>query len=153
MRLLSMALRRGLSTIDWPREVLATEGPARGVPEFDRASCTACGDCLPSCPARCLILEKDSPYPVVDAGACVRCGRCVVACGEESISLDGSGDLAAYSRQDLVLDGTPAEEREVGPTPSRIYRRTVVSGGGARVEPRRLLEERASALLGRKGQG
>jgi formate hydrogenlyase subunit 6/NADH:ubiquinone oxidoreductase subunit I len=144
-----MGLNRVLTTVDWPRETLATEGPARGVPVFEDASCTACGDCLTSCPASCIILEEGWTFLVVDGGACVRCGRCVIACGEEAISLTGATDLAAYSRHDLVMDEYPSEERALGPSPSGIYRMAVARDGGNTVEPARLLEERESILVRR----
>lgn len=152
LRLFSMALRRDLSTIDWPSEVLTREGPDKGVPAFDAASCSACGDCVPSCPAACISLDEGWTLPVVDAGACVRCGRCAVACGEGAVSLTREGELAVYSREDLVMDGTPTKEVDVGPPPSHLYRLFVRGKGKAMVEPSRLLEERSSALLRRRNR-
>ena len=152
LRLFSMALRRDLSTIDWPSEVLKREGPDKGVPVFDAASCSACGECVPTCPATCISLDEGWTLPVVDAGACVRCGRCAVACGEGAVSLTREDELAVYSREDLVMDGTPTKEVDVGPPPSHLYRLFVRGKGKAMVEPSRLLEERSSALLRRRNR-
>lgn len=150
LRLLSMALGRDLSTIDWPREVLVTDGPDRGVPVFDTDSCTSCGDCMRACPAACITLEVGG-YPEVDAGPCVRCGLCAGACGEEAVSLSGVRDLAAYSREDLRMDGTVEPVTPLGPTPSRLYRISVDGRDRKSVEASRLLDERAAILQRRKG--
>jgi formate hydrogenlyase subunit 6/NADH:ubiquinone oxidoreductase subunit I len=149
LRLLSMALGRGMSTIDWPREVLVNDFPERGVPCFDKASCTSCGDCLDVCPAACLTLEEDG-VPRVDAGPCVRCGLCGIACGEGAVSLTGTRDIAAYSREDLVVDGAVAPVAPLGPAPSRLYRTSVDGQDRTQVEASRLLDERAAVLLRKK---
>ena len=141
-----MALRRDLSTIAWPGEVLVTEGPDRGYPIFDSATCSACGDCLGVCPAGCLVLESEWSLPVVDAGVCVRCGACAVMCSEDAISLTGEGNLAAYARQDLVMDGTAPAEVAVGPSPSRIYRMSVDGRNRVEIAPSVLLKRRSSEL-------
>lgn len=154
LRLLSLALGRDIATVDWPRETMAPDGPPNGVPLFDIGPCTICGDCIAACPSRCISLEEGAEAPIVDAGVCIRCGRCVEACNEGAVTLEGDGTLAAYSRADLVMDGDPPEEVALGPPPSRIYRMAVDGRARARVEPRRLLEDRSSALLrGRRGSG
>ena len=150
LRLFTMALRRNLSTIDWPSEVLTREGPDMGAPVFDAASCSACGDCVPSCPAACIAFDEGWTLPVVDVGVCVRCGRCAVSCGEGAVSLTCDFELVVYSREDLVMDGTPTKKVEVGPPPSYLYRLFVRGKGKAIVEPSRLLEDRSSALLRRR---
>ena len=82
----------------------------------------------------------------------MRCGRCAVACGEGAVSLTHEGELAVYSREDLVMDGMPTKEVDVGPPPSHLYRLFVRGKGKAMVEPSRLLEERSSALLRRRNR-
>lgn len=151
LRLLSMALARDLAALDWPRETLGPEGPPRGVPVFDPASCIGCGDCVGACPAGCLLMEDGDGTPVVDAGSCVRCGLCVEACGEGAVSLTGSGVLAAHSREDLVMDGSPPREVSTGPPPSRLYRMAVDGRDRSVLEPRALLDRRSSRLLRRGG--
>ncbi len=146
LRLVALALGRDLSTVAWPEDRLVREGPDRGVPAIEAASCTACGDCVAACPSGCLTLEEGMESPLVDAGTCVRCGRCVEACGEEAVSLTGPADLASYSRGDLVLDGIALIQVDMGPAPSRLYRTSVGPGSGRRLEPGELLELRSREL-------
>lgn len=155
LRLVALALGRDMTTVAWPEERLAREGPDRGVPVVDGASCTACGDCLVACPSGCLTIVEGMDSPLVDAGACVRCGRCVEACGEGAVSLKGPGDLASYSRGDLVLDGGAPREVDMGPAPSRLYRTSVGRGNGRRLEPADLLDLRSRGLgsSSEKGSG
>ena len=75
LRLFSMALRRDLSTIDWPSEILTREGPDKGVPVFDAASCSACGECVPTCPATCISLDEGRRGGVREVRALRRCMR------------------------------------------------------------------------------
>lgn len=136
------------STVDWPRERLSREGPPRGVPAFDAAACARCGDCVAACPASCIELPDGATgAPVVDAGACVRCGQCADACPEGGVSLEGPEELAAYSREDLVLrPGVPPREQGVGPPPSWVYRLAVGLAPGLKVCPADLLEARLEGL-------
>jgi len=150
LHLLALALRRDLSTIAWPGEVLTAEGPDRGYPVFDPATCSVCGDCVGACPSGSLALEEGWTAPVVDAGVCVRCGTCTVICGEDAVSLTGNGGLAAYTRQDLVMDGTPPAEVAMGPPPSRLFRDSVDGRSRVGVEPFSLLKRRSSELLSGK---
>ena len=138
------------STVDWPRERLAREGPPRGVPAFDAAACTRCGDCAAACPASCILMGEAAGAtgpPVVDAGACVRCGLCVAACPEGGIALEGPEDLAAYRRGDLVLrPGEAPGEQPVGPPPSWVYRLSVGLAPRGTVDPGTLLARRLRGL-------
>ena len=136
------------STVDWPSVRLAREGPPRGVPAFDAAACARCGECVAACPASCIELpEGGTGTPVVDAGACVRCGHCVAACPEGSVSLEGPEDLAAYAREDLVLQpGVPPREQEVGPPPSWVYRLAVEFSPRHATSPMALLIRRLRGL-------
>ena len=151
LRLLSMALARDLTSVDWPRETMAVEGPPRGVPALDPASCTSCGECAAVCPAGCIGIDDGGAGPVVDAGACVRCSRCIDACGEGAITLKGETVMAAYSRGDLVMDGSPPDLVEADIPPSRLYRMSVDGDRRVQVEPRDLLEARHSRLTRRPG--
>jgi formate hydrogenlyase subunit 6/NADH:ubiquinone oxidoreductase subunit I len=154
LRLLSLALGRGVATVDWPREAMAPDGPPSGFPLFDVGPCTLCGDCIKACPSRCVSLVEGSVSPIVDAGVCIRCGLCVEACSEGAVTLTGDGILAVYSRLDLVMDGDPPEEFTIGPPPSRIFRMAVDGRARVSVDSRRLLEDRSSALLrGGRGSG
>lgn len=148
LRLLSLHIRGGSRTVDWPMVGLEAEGPPRGVPVIDGERCTGCGACMGTCPAKCLTVDVDeeASVPVVDAGQCVRCGLCVMACEEEAVSLTGPSDLAAYDRADLVLDGDPPGERGMGRPSSSLYRRAVDDRGRPMVRPPDLLEDRSRSL-------
>jgi hypothetical protein len=58
--------------------------------------------------------------------------------------LDGDGAVAAFTRTDMVANGEPPGEVEVGRSPSRLYRMAVDGRRRVVVEPVTLLEERAA---------
>jgi len=150
---LRAALRRlsdGRSTVDWPRERLVPLGPGRGAPAFDAASCTACGECVGACTARCIVLPEGARVPGVDAGACVRCGQCVSVCPEGAVTLSGPSDLAAYAREDLRPGpGGAPRARDVGPSPSWVYR-LAIGLGKVRAVSADVFLARRMASLGRR---
>lgn len=82
----------------------------------------------------------------MDAGSCARCGMCVVVCGEDAVSLSGPQELATYTREGLVMDGSPPEEMELGQAPSRLYRLATAPPSDGRVSPEDLLERRCRSL-------
>jgi len=153
LRLLAMSMGRVVSTVAWPGERLVHEGPARGVPAFDAAACNRCGDCVSVCPSASIAMEEDAGAPHVDAGTCVRCGLCVDTCRPGAITLGGPRELAALSRDDLVLDGSPPAEVPVGPAPSSLYRLSVAENGVRWRSPEALLEDRVRGLSRREGDG
>ncbi len=76
--------------------------------------CVACYMCSTICPADCIHIvagEKDDKsiekYPVVfeiDLLRCVMCGLCVDACPEEAIIMSKDYEMAAFTREDTVID-------------------------------------------------
>lgn len=148
IELVALALWRRVPTVDWPRQRMEAEGPARGVPVVDPVPCSSCGACARACPAGCIdMLEATGggSLPVVDAGPCVRCGLCEVACAEGAISLTGPA-MVVHAREGLVMDGRPQAELVVTRSPSRLYREAIGPGDGRPVRPADALLARARSL-------
>jgi uncharacterized Fe-S center protein len=47
------------------------------VPEFDRAACEQCKNCVEICPHSIITMDE---YPEIDAESCIGCGQCVKGC-------------------------------------------------------------------------
>lgn len=82
----------------------------------------------------------------MDAGPCARCGMCVNVCGEDAVALSGPQELATYTREGLVMDGSPPEEIELGQAPSRLYRLATAPPQAGPVSTEDLLERRCRSL-------
>ena len=56
--------------------------------------CTACGDCLTTCPYEAISMteEADRHFAVIDAASCKGCGGCISYCPENAIDLLGYTD-------------------------------------------------------------
>jgi ferredoxin-type protein NapF len=56
-------------------------------------ACTRCGECVPACPTRIIVLVRG--YPEVDfkRGECTFCGACVAACKDGALPRAGSGSV------------------------------------------------------------
>ena len=52
----------------------------------DAEKCTACGECVESCPLEAITMGEDSA--VIDEETCGDCGACIDVCPVEAISLD-----------------------------------------------------------------
>ena len=60
----------------------------------DADACTACGDCLTTCPYEAIKMteEGERRFAVIDAASCKGCGGCVSYCPENAIDLLGYTD-------------------------------------------------------------
>lgn len=55
----------------------------------DREKCTACGECVPSCPLGAIVVGGDrESRAIVDSEICGDCGVCIDICPASAISLD-----------------------------------------------------------------
>jgi len=101
-------LRRPPLTRGYPAEPAVLAGATRGLPELDPERCDSSAACVSACPTGAIVLSPDSW--AVDAGRCVFCAACELACPRDAIRLGQRFELAARTREALVLV-TPIGER------------------------------------------
>ena len=54
----------------------------------EQDKCTACGECVESCPLECITLQPEHDnHAYVDPDACSECGACVDSCPVSAIEL------------------------------------------------------------------
>ena len=54
----------------------------------NQEKCTACGECIETCPLECISKQADNANKaLVDAGSCSECGACVDSCPVSAIEL------------------------------------------------------------------
>jgi formate hydrogenlyase subunit 6/NADH:ubiquinone oxidoreductase subunit I len=102
-------LRAGPSTRRYPEERLALPPAARGLPELDPGRCDSTATCVSVCPTGAITLDLGTW--TVDAGRCVFCAACELACPRTAIRLGSRFELAARTRDGLLLK-TPLGDRE-----------------------------------------
>ena len=72
------------------------------LPDFDAEVCTACGQCVESCPENALDLPEGAPCPVLDPELCIGCGECEAVCMRRAVGLRGE-DIADWQRGEDTL--------------------------------------------------
>lgn len=90
---------------------------AFGFPAIDFNRCTACDECVRSCPTGAI-----RSTPVVDGrksvslsyAACIQCRECVSGCPEQAIAVSHGVDVAAYSRAQLTQSASFAMDPATG---------------------------------------
>jgi formate hydrogenlyase subunit 6/NADH:ubiquinone oxidoreductase subunit I len=83
--------------------------PSFGFPTIDFSRCTACEDCVRSCPTGAI--QAVTPAPgrkmlSLSYAACIQCRECVAACPEQAVSVSHDVEVAAYSREQLARSAT-----------------------------------------------
>jgi Ni,Fe-hydrogenase III small subunit/NAD-dependent dihydropyrimidine dehydrogenase PreA subunit len=146
LNLILERLRQGRRTMRWPRGKAPALPPRfRGRPRLDPARCAAgCRECIAACPTGALAAGPGSadgqPAAVAwDLGRCLFCTDCAEACPRGAIAFDRDWRLAAFRREELVLDPAPSGPRSASggarpPAAGRRFRRSFairqVSAGG-----------------------
>ena len=73
--------------------------------EIIQEKCSNCGKCVQVCPSGAV--EQVDSKIVVDTGKCIFCSKCAQVCSSGALSMSKEYRLAAMSRKNLVVDGTP----------------------------------------------
>jgi len=54
---------------------------------IDQENCTACGECVLSCPLESISINDETRTACVDSDTCGECGNCIGVCPMSAISL------------------------------------------------------------------
>ena len=54
---------------------------------IDQEKCTACGECVSSCPLESIAIDEERQSARVDSDTCGECGVCIGVCPAAAISL------------------------------------------------------------------
>src|SRR6185295_10747669 len=76
-----------------------------GFPVIDFSRCTACDQCVRSCPTGAI--QTATPAPgrkmlSLSYAACIQCRECVGGCPEQAVSVSRDVEVAAHNRQQLA---------------------------------------------------
>ncbi len=132
---LKVAFFKGAHTIEFPEKKRQYSSRFRGMhslkrDEQNRERCTSCFCCMWICPANAIYIEAGIVTPErqhlhpedkyakkfeIDLLRCIFCGLCEEACPKGAIYLDGTGEMAADNREDLVLTKERMTEKTGGP--------------------------------------
>ena len=98
--LINKSLRTGTLTESDPFGA----GASFGFPVMDFSRCTACEECVRSCPTGAIQAVQPTPERreiSLSYAACIQCRACVAACPEQAISVSPDIEVCAYSREQL----------------------------------------------------
>jgi len=120
-----------------------------GFPVMDFARCTACDECVRSCPTGAIQAVQPTPDRKrisLSYAACIQCRACVAACPEQAISVSPDIEVAAYSREQLSRSAS----FDVDPATGRgTFRRIDLETGLSLADAAAQLRERIHGRLGR----
>jgi len=120
-----------------------------GFPLMDFSRCTACDECVRSCPTGAIQAAQTTPERKVlslSYAACIQCRACVAACPEQAIAPSHDIDVCAYSRAQLSRTAS----FEVDPaTGHGTFRQVEVEAGLGLADGAAHLKARIRGRLGR----
>lgn len=120
-----------------------------GFPVMDFARCTACDECVRSCPTGAIQAVQptpDSKRLSLSYASCIQCRACVAACPEQAISVSPAIEVAAYSRDQLSRSAS----FDVDPVTGRVmFRHLELEAGLSMADAASSLRERIRGRLGR----
>jgi len=144
-RIISKSLKTGVLTEVSPPAAQASFG----FPVIDFRRCTACEECVRSCPTGAIYAEAPEPGRTtlsLSYASCIQCRECVNGCPEQAIGVSTDVEIAAYSRQQLEqtasFDIDPATGRNA-------FRQVEVQPGPSLSESAARLRARIRGRLGR----
>src|SRR5262245_51847812 len=120
-----------------------------GFPVMDFSRCTACDDCVRSCPTGAI--DMATPRAgwktlSLSYASCIQCRECVLACPADAISVSTEIEVAAYTRDQMKRTGT----FEIDPGTGRVTLAEVgVQEGPSLAESAARLRERIHGRLQR----
>jgi Ni,Fe-hydrogenase III small subunit/formate hydrogenlyase subunit 6/NADH:ubiquinone oxidoreductase subunit I len=144
-RILSTSLRTGILTEANPFGRQASFG----FPVMDFSRCTACDDCVRSCPTGAIqTAEPHAGWKTLSLSyaSCIQCRECVTACPQHAISVSTEMEVAAYSREQL----TRTASFDVDPSTGRVMLAEIgEQAGPSLAESAARLRDRIRGRLGR----
>jgi len=145
LRILSRSLRIGIVTTKDP----FADRPAFGFPVIDFQACTACGECVATCPTGALAIsrmEVRRDALSLSYGACIQCRECVEACPSHAIRAGRQAEVAAFTQDQMTERAHFAVEESTG---KMVFQGTESVPGPSLEESASRLRERIRGALGR----
>jgi Ni,Fe-hydrogenase III small subunit/formate hydrogenlyase subunit 6/NADH:ubiquinone oxidoreductase subunit I len=104
-KILKATFDTGLVTIDYPNAPAQISPNFRGAPRFDFAHWRDPRPAAEACPTGALTVREsgDAGIVTMDYGLCTFCGECAAADPSGAVQMTREFELAARSRQDLVI--------------------------------------------------
>lgn len=104
-QILNKTYRSGTVTTAYPRGGARLPLNSRGMPEFDFAAWRDARPAAAACPAGAIAISDVflSRTVTIDYGRCIFCGECAAAPADGAVRITPNFELAAPSRQDLVV--------------------------------------------------
>jgi len=144
-RLIAKSLTTGVLTEANPFGVRSSFG----FPVIDFARCTACEECVRSCPTGAIsasAVEHATKTVSLSYAACIQCRECVTACPEQAVAVSDAVEVAAYTRDQLARSAS----FDLDPVSGKAtFRQVETTPGASLSESAARLGERIRGRLGR----